>query len=293
MPLPISTTVLRSGRVLHKYNATNLADRLAREETRETTFAHGPTRELPIQPFDGIQNFELFYERFMMVKEAKGWSDDDAAKWFPLCLTTVPLSFYRTLTACGQKGDIKAGVPDAFRKEFMGVESQSQNLNRLALLKQVKSETVNEFYQRLIGLAYNAYDKGLDPLVRDSLCMSHFINGLNAEMAVKLKNYAPENLRDAVRIAKNLEAAQVHSTEVFEPQVTHNERKKSHIVCHRCGKIGHVQRECFYKYNRFSKNISAFRQNNSYPSISRPPPQNSNRGNSFYQNQNYSRYAEK
>ena len=238
---------LRSGRIVGGTPDNRLADKLAREELAETSFMHGPTKDLPIVPYDGLTNFELFFERFLLIKDAKNWTDDEAAKWFPLCLQTVPLAFYRTL-----KDDVKQDLPTklkaAFKKEFVNTETRAQNLNRLAVLRQAQGETVNDFYQRLLGLAYNAYDSSIDPSVRDSLSRSHFINGLHEDMAVQLRIYAPDSLREAVRMANNLEAARVLSKPMGSLQITSSTNgEREPVSCYFCGRKGHLQRDCYLK----------------------------------------------
>ena len=114
---------LRSG-LTYPSPVENLADKLAQQELSEANFNIGPTKDLPIQPFNGTTDIVKWLARFEMVGaiQATPWTEDEKKKWFPLCLTSIPMSFYNTLTIT-QKGDWNQTV-NAFKTEYSSPDRQ-------------------------------------------------------------------------------------------------------------------------------------------------------------------------
>ena len=158
---------LRSG-LTYTTSVGNLADKLAQQELSEANFNIGPTKDLPIQPFNGTTDIVKWFARFELVGaiQETPWTDDEKKKWFPLCLTSIPMSFYNTLTTA-QKGDWGQTVT-AFKTEYSSPDRQQQYMARLSCIKQAPTETVQEFYSRLIDMATTAYS-GISADINKSL----------------------------------------------------------------------------------------------------------------------------
>ena len=161
---------LRSGQILNAREGEDincLAKKLAKQELRETEFNIGPLRDLPLQPFNGTTSITHFIERFELVANVKRWDDAEKLRWFPLCLTAVPLHFFDSLLD-DVKNDYEQ-LKNAFLEEYNSPVQKSHNMSRLANIKQISDETVVEFYTRLINIAHST------SLVWQQIQKKHFV----------------------------------------------------------------------------------------------------------------------
>ena len=108
-----------------------------------------------------------------------------------MCLTTVPLNFYKSLLDV-IRNDFDQ-TRDAFLIEYNSPVIKSHQMARLSSIAQAQSETVTEFYTRLLDMALNAYDNIAVP-IREALCLSHFVTGIRPQLSLQTRNTGPATL---------------------------------------------------------------------------------------------------
>ena len=287
---------LRSGRRLPS-PVQQLANKLAEQELDDVHFDMGPIKNLPIRPFEMTGDINKWLDRFEQIGKCQNpaWADADMKKWLPLCLTTIPLAFFKSLPANTPWNDIK----DALKAEYGDAERKTHLMSRLACIKQAPSETVKEFYTRLISLASSAY-AGIDADTHKALCMANFLNGLRPEISMHVRNLAPGSLQDALRYARNTELTVVRSKAIKERQsYKHNNTSRAppQIICYNCGKPGHRSPECWSaprkSFNTYQKSRNNYdnRYSNDKPYkndyYNKNTTQHSGSSNEQHKNNNY------
>ena len=243
----------------------------------KTPGVHG-TANLKAPTYDGQTTWTMYHRQFEAAAAANGWTDQEKAAALVIALRGPALELLQTIPAAQQQEyqTLVAALDRRYGDQHRRQLYQAQIKTRL----QRSGESLQEFeadLRRLVHLAYPEAPEGF----REELAAQCFISGLRdneLQRALQISRFSTSS--EALVRALEIEAAfsaiprpKIRSVTVEEqPESTHrsleemcrkfdklcellinkgvnnnqteNQRRSQDIRCYRCGRNGHIKRDC-------------------------------------------------
>lgn len=157
-----------------------------------------------LEKFDGQGSVERFLDHFDVVARANGWSEVVQALQLPTALSGAAFDFFRRLPS--EEKQTISQIKSSLITEFSSTALESDYALLFVSRRRQPGEPVPDFGEALKCLAHKAYPSFKDEQI-DSLCKTHFVNGLSEALRVQLLLGASpeESFRDLVSRARRLE----------------------------------------------------------------------------------------
>lgn len=247
---------LKADKVVLEHRIAELR-RENQQATVSPTGADSATAAL-VTPFSGKSNedVEAFFTDLATAAKLGAWSDAHTL----LVAKLKVVGDAKTHVLC--KEELRnASTLEAFKQElckrYKNLSSDRYLREQLSVAKQRQNESVVAFADRIRALNVRTYqltncEESNVIILREAenRVLDAFLRGLQPEMSRRVRAGFPKTLEEAVSAAVALHEIDV-ATQVSDKRTVFNNSR----VCHRCGKAGHISRDCRQQFCTFCKKV--------------------------------------
>ena len=268
----------------------SLLENLSSIMTRKDTSTSHASRKPPI--FKYGDDFNSYLETWSNYARILNIPEADRGRLLFTYLDSESNEKVNTLKLTSEQKNTWPDLKQNLRK-ILDPDSKQQARAKLFSMKQLPSESCEEFGRKLQRMASKAYDENTETAARDANVRDIFIYGLlNNSIAIHLMNNKktdfPSLYQDALELEKNLEARkqvsggpeiEILKIEAPKREMVKNDKitgncfncgknghwaanckapKVSKKICHYCNKVGHIKPNCFKYRNDHNYNYKPF-----------------------------------